>query len=253
MNRQPSRADEEEQRTALMRRVVVAGAMIAMLIGALAVFDSSRRPNEPVPAPQAKPEAPAQLPAAVAEAPPLPPAEEAPVKVSPVNLLDEPPPLPEGTAPPDRTDVVQVPERQERSGKVERQEAVAPASVPTPRAAPPVAGRLVIGHETPAPAAPVPAISRAPAPVTAPAPAPLPASGPIQGYVVQVGVFSSVANAEEVRARLALNGIPSQIEARVHVGPFRSRAEADEARTRLRAIGLDSAAPVPLRSAAARP
>ena len=258
MSRLPDRAEEEAQRTALLRRVVVAGAMIAMLIGALAVFDSSRRPNEPVPAPQAKPDVPVQVPPVVAEAPPLPPAEEAPVQISPVNLQDEPPPLPEGTALPDRTAAPQVTETQEKSGKAERQEALAPAapaSAPIPRAAPPVASRLVIGHETPAPAAPVPAISRAPAPVAVPAPAPAqqPANGPVQGYVVQVGVFSSVANAEEVRARLALNGIPSQIEARVHVGPFRSRAEADEARARLRAIGLDSGPPSPLRSAAARP
>lgn len=233
--------DQAEQRSALLRRVAVAGGMIAMLIGALAVFDASRRPNEPVPAPQAKPAVPASLP--VAEAPPLPPAEETPVVASPVNLQEAPPPLPEGTALPDKADAPQTPEK---PGRVDRPETAAPASAsaPAPRAASPAAGRLVIGHEAPAPAAPVPAISRAPAPQP---------TGPVQGYVVQVGVFSSVANAEEVRARLALNGIPSQIEARVHVGPFKSRAEADAARARLRAIGLDSGAPAPVRSPATRP
>jgi DedD protein len=247
MSGQPGKAtaDEQgEQRTALLRRVAVAGGMIAMLIGALAVFDASRRPKEEAPAPQAKPEAPVSVPTAVAEAPPLPPAEETPVEASPVNLQELPPPLPEGTALPDKAETAQMPERQEKPGKADRPETAAPAPAPIPRTAAPTTGRLVIGHETPAPAAPVPAISRAPAPQP---------TGPVQGYVVQVGVFSSVANAEEVRARLALNGIPSQIEARVHVGPFKSRAEADAARVRLRAIGMDSGTPAPVRSPAARP
>ncbi|MDP3289327.1 MAG: SPOR domain-containing protein, partial [Methyloversatilis sp.] len=84
-------------------------------------------------------------------------------------------------------------------------------------------------------------------------PPPAVSQGEITGYRVQVGVFSSVANAEDVRAKLALKGIPSQIEARVHVGPFKSRAEADQARARLRALGMDSGAPAPVRAATGQP
>jgi len=56
---------------------------------------------------------------------------------------------------------------------------------------------------------------------------------------VQLGVFNNVANAEELRAKLELNGIPSQIEARVQVGPFGSRQEAEEARQKLSGLGLE--------------
>ncbi|MFW2455705.1 SPOR domain-containing protein, partial [Methyloversatilis discipulorum] len=112
-----------------------------------------------------------------------------------------------------------------------------------PRAAPSAAAPPAAAPSRPA-AAPADA---------APQPAPAIARSPAvagSGYVVQVGVFSNVANAEEVRARLALHGIPSQIEARVHIGPFKSRAEADQARQRLRALGMDSGPPTALKPAA---
>jgi len=61
----------------------------------------------------------------------------------------------------------------------------------------------------------------------------------VRQFFVQLGVFSNVTNAEELRAKLELNGIPSQIEARVQVGPFASRQEAEAAREKLHALGLD--------------
>jgi DedD protein len=54
-----------------------------------------------------------------------------------------------------------------------------------------------------------------------------------------MGVFGNVANAEDLRAKLELHGIPSSIEARVHVGPFRSKEEADSVRAKLKELGLD--------------
>jgi len=60
------------------------------------------------------------------------------------------------------------------------------------------------------------------------------------GYVVQAGVFSSTERAEELHAKLQLNGIPSNIESRVNVGPFKSKEEADAARAKLKALGIDS-------------
>ncbi|MCP2848838.1 SPOR domain-containing protein, partial [Salmonella enterica subsp. enterica serovar Typhimurium] len=81
-------------------------------------------------------------------------------------------------------------------------ESTARPGAPLPsRAAPPAAApsRPAAAQADAAPQ-PAPAIARSPA-----------VAG--SGYVVQVGVFSNVANAEEIRARLALNGIPSQIEA----------------------------------------
>jgi DedD protein len=230
-----SEADEQaRQRATLLRRVAVAGGLIAVLIGGLALFDASRKPAEPVPMAIAPPD----LPAAAPEPPPaeetsLPelPPEEPPVEVAGVSLSETPPPLPEGTA------------RPTAPGALEAEPPFANRSPETP-------GRLVIGGETPhspAPSMPV----RAPA-AQAIARTPPPAEqGDVTGYRIQVGVFNSVANAEDVRTRLALKGIPSQIEARVHVGPFKSRAEADQARARLRTLGMDSGVPAPMRTTTA--
>lgn len=244
-----SDADEQaaEQRSALLRRVVVAGGLIALLIGGLAVFDVSRKPAEPLPPPMTgvQPEPPvaeAEPPAEETAWPPLPPADEGAsdpgasddtaAEARTVNLPDTPPPLPEGTARPE-----------------------APAGTADVEPAPATRGRLVIGDREPRASAVTQQAGRAPAaqPITRTPPPAAAGQGAITGYRVQVGVFSSVANAEDVRAKLALKGIPSQIEARVHVGPFKTRAEADQARARLRALGMDSGAPAPVRAVTGRP
>ncbi|MFY9329264.1 MAG: SPOR domain-containing protein [Georgfuchsia sp.] len=59
-------------------------------------------------------------------------------------------------------------------------------------------------------------------------------------FVLQMGVFNNVDNAQELLARLQKIGVPAQIEARVQVGPFRTKAEADVARTKLNAMGLNA-------------
>lgn len=220
--------DQDVQRIALLRRVAVAGAMIAMLIGGLALFDASRKPVEPppivspVPAPAVEPEPPAEETAL----PTLPPADEATVEAAPVSLEDTPPPLPESTARPE-----------------------APPAQSVPASAPSRALSAVPAARAPATIAQTPARATATTPL---ARVPAPEQGVIEGYRVQVGVFSNVTNAEDVRARLAASGIPSQLEVRVHVGPFGTRTEADQARVQLRRLGLDSAPPAALRSAAPR-
>jgi len=60
------------------------------------------------------------------------------------------------------------------------------------------------------------------------------------GYALQAGVFADPRRAEELHARLTLEGIPSTIEARVQVGPFKSREEAEAAREKLKTLGIDS-------------
>jgi DedD protein len=59
-----------------------------------------------------------------------------------------------------------------------------------------------------------------------------------RGFVVQLGVFTDPANAQELVARLNKQGIRAYTETRVHVGPFLNRAEADKARTELRRLGI---------------
>ncbi|SMB22819.1 putative Sporulation related protein [Sterolibacterium denitrificans] len=62
-----------------------------------------------------------------------------------------------------------------------------------------------------------------------------------KGYLLQLGVFNNLTHAEELRAKLELNGIPAQIEARVQAGPYASREEAEQMRGKLRQLGLEEA------------
>jgi len=139
--------------------------------------------------------------------------------------------------------------------KAEPEASAAPVDKAAPQR-PEVAAQPSLPRATPAPARPVspaparPAESRAaPAPaaparseaaaVAAPAPQPSPPRL-FSGYALQAGVFSDPRRAEELHARLTLEGIPSTIEARVQVGPFRSRSEAETMRAKLDALGIDA-------------
>lgn len=243
--------DEIKQR--LGRRMAFAGVMIAVLLAALALFDHlSKAPEEeevavaPAPAPKevAQPVKPVE--------PVAPPAEEAKAEEKPAEPelsaapVTKGPPAPELPPPP--------------------QVAAKPALQTTPHAAQPIRGATsgpvsngrqpaqgrqgTVASVTPAPAAAAPAgttPAAQPAPAAAPAnvqpmpvrPQPLPPRL-FSGYVVQAGVFSSTERAEELHAKLQLNGIPSNIESRVNLGPFKSKEEADAARAKLKALGIDS-------------
>ena len=53
-------------------------------------------------------------------------------------------------------------------------------------------------------------------------------------------IVGEIRRAEELHAKLTLEGIPSTIEARVEVGPFKTRQEAEAARAKLKALGIDA-------------
>ncbi|WP_373068903.1 SPOR domain-containing protein [Zavarzinia sp.] len=101
-----------------------------------------------------------------------------------------------------------------------------------------------VPERTAAPVAPPPKAAPAHPPAVHAAPQRAPASRPVtqaieRRYALQMGVFSNMANAEDLRAKLVANGIPATIEARVHVGPFKTKQEVDAARAKLKALGLD--------------
>lgn len=77
-----------------------------------------------------------------------------------------------------------------------------------------------------------------PLPHVQPAPA-LPATSASGHFVVQIGVFSSPARAEELVRRLKEKGIRASTETRVHVGPFLNRQEAGKAQAEMRRLGMD--------------
>lgn len=110
---------------------------------------------------------------------------------------------------------------------VAQTEPTAPAAAPAEAAPPDVAPNSVPADGTVTGAASMPT----PAAVAA---QPAPAPAPPDGYLVQLGVFGALENAEALRADLAARGLPVRVEGRVVVGPFAEKAAAEAARVRLR-------------------
>jgi cell division septation protein DedD len=219
--------DDNALRKRLLSRIAVAGVVILGLLGGLAVFDVLVKPQTPTPPKMAA--APIEQPT-VAE-PAGKPEEQ--------SAIEE---RKEGVA-----DSAAVPERTEDA--ISSLSAGKPLTLPaSPRTAsikppPPVVvpAKPDLKHEIakviPERTAPtaVLAFSAASKPLA-------PTAQIIEGakrFLVQVGVFSNHANAEELVTKLQAAGIPAQIESRVQVGPFASRAEADAARAKLKALGID--------------
>lgn len=116
----------------------------------------------------------------------------------------------------------------------------------------PIVGNPVAPAVAPAAAAPVAA-------EVAKDEMPQPASAPVavavrkvepplaNGYLVQLGVFSAMDNAEGLRSDVAARGLPAHVEGRVVVGPFSSKAEAEAARAKLKRAGMNAGIVVPPR------
>lgn len=251
----PHDADEADEalKKRLLARIAVAGVVVVALLGGLAVIDALQQPAPETPAPvaklepeekaaaEAKPDArPEEKPEEKADAKPEASADEKAGQSAgdkPAALAEAAkevqPAQPEVAAEPERTTSVVAPPRPAR-----------PLTVPaTPRNAVMKPAEPVTAPRKPAPDA---AITRTPPPQSplvrhAPASRPLTQAGEAtRQFVVQMGVFNNLANAEEFRAKLEQAGLPALIEARVQVGPFSTRQEADAAREKLRALGLET-------------
>jgi cell division protein FtsN len=102
------------------------------------------------------------------------------------------------------------------------------------------------------PGAPVLAATQpvAPQPATLPPASPAAAAGGEETLLLQVGAFKKSADAERLKAQLALLGIEAQVQNvsidnkdafyRVRVGPYRSVPKLKEVKDRLRQGGIDS-------------
>lgn len=229
-NPQDARAEQSALKRKLAWRVGFAGAMIVALLATLALFDYLNTPDEaapgephftePVPVPKKDVTQPVK--------PAEPPAEEKPPAVAPPESSAVPV---DKSLPPGPPEVAAQPVLPRGATRVEREKPAAAHPAPPAHAALPA---------QPAPGAAAPPRTEREAP---PAPGRVEEAAParlISGYALQAGVFSDVRRAEELHARLTLNGIPSTIEARVQVGPFRTRAEAEAARARMKALGVDA-------------
>ena len=220
-NNNEAAADPSAIKRKLAWRMGVAGLMIVALLGGLALFDYLSTPSEPEPsAPQFTEPVPV---AKKVITQPVTPAEPAPPPEAPKVAA-----TPETSAPP-------VDKSAPRAEPSSRPAAAHPAPARTTSPAWQTVARPAPSNQ-PRVAATAP--SREP-PVAAVA---LPPTPPrlFSGYALQAGVFSDPRRAEELNAKLILEGIPSTIEARVQVGPFKSRAEAEAVRDKMKAMGIDT-------------
>lgn len=229
---------EDALKRRLLNRIAIAAVMVVALLGSLAMFDAINAPGQPAPAKVAALSAANEAPAAAAakepaaaapaaEAKPAEPAAETRPESPAVAKADEKA-VAEGTASPGAPPLQPLPAEKPLTRPASSRPVSIRPSEPVPSAASPAA--------RPEPAR---ELAATPAPVRrAPASRPITQAGERQ-FALQVGVFGNLANAEDLRAKLELHGIPSSIEARVHVGPFKTRAEVDAARAKLKELGVD--------------
>lgn len=209
--------DDSALRKRLLSRIAVAGVVILGLLGGLAVFDVLNKPQVPA------------LPR-MATAPIEPPAAAEPSKPAAASADEKDEKTETVAAEPERTETV-----------MESPHAAKPLTLPaTPRMAsikppPPVVvpAKPDVRHEI---AKVMPERSTPAQPTSKPLAQVVESA---KRFLVQVGVFSNHANAEELVTKLQAAGIPAQVESRVQVGPFVSRAEADAARAKLKGMGID--------------
>jgi DedD protein len=239
----PEVAEHEESaadlRNKLIKRLAVAGVLVAVLLGVLAFFDylatPSEEPEEPVfsqPVPVA-PKKPLSQ--------PVTPASEAPEAPATAPGSSETLPPPKPAAQPALT----VDEKPAESVRHEAPPAKLPSveakPSPVPAKAPPPVPEATAAPTVHVAAEPVvkPA-ARVVEPRPAPPPVPSGVSRLFSGFLLQAGVFTSPQRAEELHAKLTLSGVPSTLETRVQVGPFRTRQEAEAAQAKLRELGIES-------------
>lgn len=233
-------ADEQQLRQRLLRRIGLAGVLIVALVASLAMFDAVfvNTPNHESQDPSAVAVSTEPVPAAEPPATETPdPAAEAPA----LSTAPEAPDEPEAAAPSaDKPQAEVRPEAPPSSPSAKSAAGIKPITRPELRPDPRPLPVVPEGTATPTlPQPPQPAVKPLPpvAPVAPVVRSPRPLT-PGQGYLVQMGVFSNIANAEDLKGRLDKAGIPAHIEARVQVGPFRNKAEAEAAQKKLAEMGL---------------
>lgn len=243
----PAAAESPDLKRKLVWRMGFAGLMIVMLLGTLALFDYLSAPEEPEsPAPRFNEPVPVQKKEITQ---PVKPAE--PVPEAPPEVKKEPEPevsaAPAGV--PARPEVASQPALPRAQPRSEARTMPLSRPQPSPSVQPPSTMTSRPAPFRPAPERPY-AEPEAPVARAQIAPAGSTVGGRLfSGFALQAGVFSDVRRAEELHAKLTLNGIPSTLEARVQVGPFKTREEAELAREKMKVLGIDAVLLMPPKGA----
>ncbi|WP_024303684.1 SPOR domain-containing protein [Pseudogulbenkiania sp. MAI-1] len=236
----PKGPDEKDISNKLKKRLLIAGGLVALALAAIPVLDyfgkrsdvamtttepqgSSGKIANAASAPEAEP------PAAIESSAPVAMEASQPAQAS---VAASPAPVTPGPAAPPAPDTGKTPGVAAIQGKA--------PSAPTVPAAPKaqLAAPAAKAKEESAP--PPQAFKPLAQEETPPSPAPVGKAKPVGtslGYKVQLGLFSSLTNAQKLVETLKAHGIEAHTETRVHVGPFRTRAEAEEAMSKLRQLG----------------
>ena len=226
-------------RRKLIWRMTVAGLMIAGLLGGLALFDymGTRLENEPEVARYTEP-VPVAKKSVTQPVTPVVPAPEAKDEKKEATAPEVTAPPADKAAPrldtPPRPEVAALPAVTKSPSSAARgATSTAPVGSVTPKASEP---RIAAQAASPA-LAETSAVTSRPSLLKT-----------LSGFALQAGVFADPRRAEELHARLTLEGIPSSIEARVQVGPFKSKEEAEAARSKMKAMGIDAVMLAPIKA-----
>lgn len=222
-------AARRARRQLLVRGGTVAALLVALL-AVLVILDKQQPASEEEPAvvartvtpPAPRPEVSApsladSAQALVAQSADAPTVESSSLSSAPLAAASAPQGVPEETMDP-TAPVLGVPQPKVPDTASPRPPATKPAV--------PLAPRLTLGQEAPKPMV-RPEAAKPAAPIR-------------DGFVVQMGVFSDYANAEQLHKRLVAAGVTARLETRVQVGPFKNRQEALAAQAQLKKLGLDS-------------
>ena len=207
--------DDEALKKRLFKRIALAAIILVCLAATLVVFDSI---NAPPPEPE-------KLPPRAASAAATPAPAEAP----PVVKLEDT--VPERSAAASSLPLDPLPDEEPLTKPATGQ--LASLRPSAPGALPPYRPQTAADSVRIPSSSPGTAAARGPQAVTQTNSMPA-----VRPFGLQLGVFSNLDNAEELRARLEKHGIPATIEARVRAGPFATRAEANAARAKLQELGI---------------
>lgn len=236
-------------RSKLIKRLAMAGVLVALLLGVLAFFDYLSSPtDEPDEAVFTKP---VPVPPKKAVSQPVTPSTNLPEPPATASVVVEPP-APVVPAQPASPAESKSEAKTAGSGAANTGRVPGVSPKPASEAAVPVAAKparpVPEASAPPTMAVPEETVISTPAKATArvvethpgPVAAPSGVSRLFAGFLLQAGVFTNQERAEELHAKLSLSGIPSTLETRVQVGPFRTRQEAEAARLKLKELGVET-------------
>ncbi|AXT47628.1 MULTISPECIES: SPOR domain-containing protein [Chromobacterium] len=240
---------ETDLNSKLKKRLLIAGGLVAVALAAIPLTDSLNKPKVEMTASSQSPSSgkiikPASAPAEAAPAP-APASAPAAESSAPATEAAGAPQTPSAASPAspdlDKTPAVvnsRPPVHAATPALAHERAAAKAAPAPSPAAAPPQTAAAKASPAEPVKAPPPAAIAtdKPVAPTKEAAVKAKPAGSSI-GYQVQLGLFSSIGNAEKLVKELKQHGIPAHTVTRVQVGPFKSRAEADETMEKLRGLG----------------